>query len=213
MSAPSSSAAESPFWSFFNAFVGIGLAGFVFLWGMAFLKESKRLNLPKTPTAGVQEVGSDTSSSSSAIPALAAAPAVATPAVAAALPVLEVTIKPDPANPLAYDVKQFVVKAGQPVKLTFNNTHPVQQMHNLIISKPGSMDRIIGKAMELAASPDAMAKGYTPESVDILFKTKLLQNNTSETLEFAAPQESGSYPFFCTFPGHAAIMRGVMKVE
>ncbi len=142
--------------------------------------------------------------------AAAAAPAATTPAAEAPL---EITIKPDTANPLAYDTKEFSVKAGQKVKLTFNNTHPaVPQPHNIVISKPGTKDALLGLAMQMAAAPDGMAKGFIPDSPDILFKTKLLQPNTSETIEFTAPA-AGDYPYLCTFPGHGAIMNGVMKVK
>ena len=117
------------------------------------------------------------------------------------------------ANPLAYDTKEFSVKAGQKVKLTFNNTHPaVPQPHNIVIAKPGTKDTLLGQAMQMAAAPDGMAKGFIPDSPDILFKTKLLQPNTSETIEFTAPA-AGDYPYLCTFPGHGAIMNGVMKVK
>ncbi len=117
------------------------------------------------------------------------------------------------ANPLAYDTKEFKVKAGQKVKLIFNNTHPaVPQPHNIVIAKPGTKDKLLGLAMAMAAAPDGMAKGFIPESPDILFHTKLLQPNTSETLEFTAPA-AGEYPYLCTFPGHGIIMNGVMKVD
>lgn len=146
-------------------------------------------------------------------PAAPAAPTAAAPAAPAAEAVLEITIKPDTANPLAYDTKEFSVKAGQKVKLTFNNTHPaVPQQHNLVISKPGTKDALLGLAMQMAAAPDGMAKGFLPASPDILFNTKLLMPNTSETIEFTAPA-AGDYPYVCTFPGHGAIMNGVMKVK
>lgn len=148
-----------------------------------------------------------------AAPAATPAPTAAAPAAPAAEAALEITIKPDTANPLAYDTKEFSVKAGQKVKLTFNNTHPaVPQPHNLVISKPGSKDALLGLAMQMAAAPDGMAKGFIPSSPDILFNTKLLQPNTSETIEFTAPA-AGDYPYVCTFPGHGAIMNGVMKVK
>ena len=154
-----------------------------------------------------------------AAPAAEAAPAApaaatATPAaVAPATAVAEITIKPDTANPLAYDTKEFKVKSGQKVKLTFNNSHPaVPQPHNIVIAKAGAKDKLLALAMQMATAPDGMAKGFIPESPDILFHTKLLQPGTSETLEFTAPA-AGNYPYICTFPGHGVIMNGVMKVE
>ncbi len=150
-----------------------------------------------------------------------AAPAPATPAPAALAPaapgasgdVAEITIKPDVANPLAFDLKQFTVKAGQKVKLTFHNTHPsVPQPHNICIGKPETNNKLLDAAMGMATAPDGMAKGFIPDSPDVLFHTKLLQPNMVEVLEFTAPA-AGAYPYICTFPGHGILMNGVMNVE
>lgn len=207
MSAHSSSSSESSgsIWNILNVIIAVAVGGFAFFWGSAFLVGGWM------ESAGV---GEETKAPVSAPAAPAAeavnsAPAAAAPAAALA----EITIKPDTANPLAYDTKEFKVKAGQKVKLTFNNTHPaVPQPHNIVIAKAGSKDKLLALAMQMATAPDGMAKGFIPESEDILFHTKLLQPNTSETLEFTAPA-AGEYPYICTFPGHGAIMNGVMKVE
>jgi azurin len=39
----------------------------------------------------------------------------------------------------------------------------------------------------------------------------MLDHGQSEVISFTAP-EPGDYPYVCTFPGHAQLMRGVMKV-
>lgn len=169
-------------------------------------------------SSGLAKAAEEQAAAEKAVADKAAAAATPAPVAAAsnapaAEAALEITIKPDTANPLAYDTKEFTVKAGQKVKLTFNNSHPaVPQPHNIIISKPGTKDTLLGQAMQMAAAPDGMAKGFIPDSPDILFKTKLLQPNTSETIEFTAPA-AGDYPYLCTFPGHGAIMNGVMKVK
>lgn len=148
-------------------------------------------------------------------PASAAAPAPGAPATTAAPASTggEVVIKPDTTNPLMYDTKTFTVKAGQKVKLTFNNQSTLPQPHNLMLGKIGSKDRIIAAANAMMTDPNAMAKGYIPESPDIIIHTKLLNPGQSETLAFDAPAEKGDYPYVCGFPGHALIMNGVMKVE
>ncbi len=207
MSAHSSSSSESSgsIWNILNVIIAVAVGGFAFFWGSAFLVGGWM------ESAGVGEEAKAPVSAPAAPAAEAAtsAPAAAAPAAALA----EITIKPDTANPLAYDTKEFKVKAGQKVKLTFNNTHPaVPQPHNIVIAKAGSKDKLLALAMQMATAPDGMAKGFIPESEDILFHTKLLQPNTSETLEFTAPA-AGEYPYICTFPGHGAIMNGVMKVE
>ncbi len=197
-----SSASSGSIWNLLNVIIAVCVGGFAFFWGSAFLvggwMESAGLRKP--------------AATAPAAPAPAAAKEAA-PAAAAPAAVAEITIKPDTANPLAYDTKEFKVKAGQKVKLTFNNVHPaVPQPHNIVIAKAGSKDKLLGLAMQMATAPDGMAKGFIPEAPEILFHTKLLQPSQSETLEFTAPA-AGEYPYMCTFPGHGAIMNGVMKVE
>lgn len=192
-------------WNVLNVIIALAVGGFAFFWGSSFLVGGWQ------ESAGVREEAKAAPAPAAAAPAAAAATTAAAPAVD--LPVAEITIKPDTANPLAYDTKEFKVKAGQKVKLTFNNTHPaVPQPHNILIAKAGSKDKLLALAMGMATAPDGMAKGFIPDSPDILFHTKLLQPNQTEVLEFTAPA-AGEYPYMCSFPGHGAIMNGVMKVE
>jgi azurin len=213
MSAHSSPSSESSgsIWNILNVIIAVAVGGFAFFWGSVFLVGGWM----ESAGVGKEATAPASAPAAPAAEAASAAPAATTTAPAAAAPaaVLEITIKPDTANPLAYDTKEFKVKAGQKVKLTFNNTHPaVPQPHNIVIAKPGSKDKLLALAMQMAVAPDGMAKGFIPESTDILFHTKLLQPNTIEILEFTAPA-AGEYPYICTFPGHGAIMNGVMKVE
>lgn len=220
MDSHSTSKTESPggFWPVANMILGALIALFALYWGgvlvLGGVSASRKLRAPAAPEAPA------VASPVPAAPAPVAAPAPAAPAATAVAsspapsgPATEITIKPDPTNPLAYDTKSFTVKAGQKVKFTFNNTHPaVPQPHNWVLGKPGSKDKILAAAMGIMADPKALEKGYIPESSDILFHTKLLQPNASETIEFVAPA-AGEYPYVCTFPGHGILMNGVMKVE
>ncbi|MDI1311600.1 plastocyanin/azurin family copper-binding protein [Prosthecobacter sp.] len=197
MSAPSSSSEKSSsIWSVLNVIIGSVIGGVVLLWVLAFLFDGLGSLRPK-PKAD-------------AAAATTAAPAAAVAAPAADLPVLELTIKPDTANPLAYDTKTISAKAGQKIKLTFNNTHPtLPQPHNIVIGKLGTKDKMMTIAMSAMTLVD---KGYIPDSPDILAHTKLLQPGNSETIEFTLPA-AGEYPFFCTFPGHVAIMNGIATAQ
>ncbi|MBT3479957.1 MAG: hypothetical protein HN457_00795, partial [Opitutales bacterium] len=65
----------------------------------------------------------------------------------------------------------------------------------------------------MAASPDGLGKHFVPDMPQVLFHTKLLQPDTSETIRFIAPTKPGEYPYICSFPGHWIVMRGVMTVE
>ncbi len=213
-SSPSSEQSGSSIWSLLNVIIAVAIGGFTLvLAGMLFIGAVRQsAGLIEAPVAAAPTAAAPAASTPA--PATTAAAATTAPAASSAPGSgTEITIKPDLANPLAYDTKEFKVKAGQKVKIIFNNTHPaVPQPHNLIIAKPGTKDKLLGLAMAMAAAPDGMAKGFIPDSPDILFHTKLLQPNTSETLEFTAPA-AGDYPYLCSFPGHGLIMNGVMHVE
>ncbi len=110
-------------------------------------------------------------------------------------------------------VTEFTVKSGGAVKINFKNTSTqVPQPHNLVICKPGKKAAVEALAMQLMTDPNAMAKGYIPESEDIFAHTGLIQPGQAEILEFTAP-EPGTYDYVCTFPGHWILMKGVMTVN
>jgi azurin len=213
-------------WKILNVILALILCGFTLFWAVILLVGTKaetsgwnevEENVVEAPLAAtaaeVPAAPAPDAPVAGTAPAADAAPATAPTATTPASAPAEITIKVDVANPMAFDVKEFTVKAAQAVKLTFNNIHPsVPQMHNLVIGVPGSKDKLLGLAMQMATSPDGMAKGYVPDSPDILFFTKLLQPNQSDTIEFTAPAV-GEYPYICTFPGHGTIMNGVMRVE
>ncbi|MCX6839860.1 MAG: GDSL-type esterase/lipase family protein [Verrucomicrobia bacterium] len=137
--------------------------------------------------------------------------------------------KPEPPNPfdnqpglqtiaiktiperLLYDLREFKVAPGAPVKLVFEN--PDVTPHNLLIVQPGAADEVGLAGNEMAKTPDGFAKGFIPDSPKILHKTKMLNQGDSETLRFTAPTAQGKYPYICTFPGHWLVMKGEMVVE
>lgn len=195
---------SSSIWSILNIIIGSVIGGVVLLWVAAFVWDGLTSLRPQPKV----EKPVAAAAAPAGAPATAAAPAVAAPA--ANLPVLEVTIKPDAANPLAYDTKSISAKAGQKVKVTFNNTHPtLPQPHNFVLGKLGTKDKMMTIAMSAITLVD---KGYIPDSPDILAHTKLLNPGQTESIEFTLPA-AGEYPYFCTFPGHVAIMNGVISVQ
>ncbi len=121
-----------------------------------------------------------------------------------------ITIKTIPER-LLYDLREFKVAPGAPVKLVFEN--PDVTPHNLLIVQPGAADEVGMAGNEMAKTPDGFAKGFIPDSPKILHKTKMLNQGDSETLRFTAPTAKGKYPYICTFPGHWLVMKGEMIVE
>jgi uncharacterized cupredoxin-like copper-binding protein len=109
---------------------------------------------------------------------------------------------------LKYDIAQFEVKAGSKIRLVFNNNDDMT--HNVVIVVPGAGDEIGKLALNLGLKGSEM--NYVPNSPKVLFHTALLQPESSESIYFIAPTKPGEYMFLCTYPGHASVMRGIIKV-
>lgn len=150
----------------------------------------------------------------STLTSLVALSILAISSLAKAEEVFEITITADKVQFL-YDVKEFTVKPGQKVKLTLINPADsvTRQPHNLLIVKPGKKD-VVGMAANAGMTDPTFLteKNAVPESEDVLFHSKLIQAAEQDVMEFTAPEEAGDYPYLCTYPGHWAIMNGVMKV-
>jgi azurin len=145
--------------------------------------------------------------------ALAVAIASSLAAQDAAVSVLELKPSTNTATPLAYESNQLTCKVGAKAKLVMNNTGgAIPQPHNIVLCKIGTDAKVMGAAMGMLTDPKGMDKAYVPESPDILAYTLFAQPGATAEKEFVAPTEPGDYPFFCTFPGHAVMMKGVLKV-
>ena len=103
------------------------------------------------------------------------------------------------------------MKAGRGVALTVVN--PDSMPHNWVLTKPDALETVSLLSAKMAAESDAYSRHYVPESPDILCHTRLLDVGQRTTVYFNAPKTPGRYPYLCTFPGHAQIMRGVLIVE
>jgi azurin len=110
---------------------------------------------------------------------------------------------------MRYDLEEFTVTAGRPVRLVLHNPDGMQ--HNLLIVAPGALEAIGGLADTMGA--DGFAKGFVPADPRVLHSVRLLNPGETATLEFTAPATPGDYPYVCTFPGHWRLMRGVMHVR
>lgn len=120
----------------------------------------------------------------------------------AGLQFIEITIHSLPEQ-MKFDISEFTVIAGQPVKIIFKN--PDAMPHNVVIVNPG-------KAEAVGTMAGKMTSGFIPESKDVIAHTKLINNGQVDEIKFIAPQKTADYDFICSFPGHWSMMRGVMKV-
>jgi uncharacterized protein len=112
---------------------------------------------------------------------------------------------------MKFDKKTFTVKPGQKVTIQFTN--PDFMQHNLLIIKPGTLEKVGNAADLLARESNAIAMQYVPKIPEILHSTELVSPEGNATLVFIAPETPGEYPFLCTVPGHWRIMNGIMKVQ
>ncbi|SOE21875.1 putative membrane-bound dehydrogenase domain-containing protein [Spirosomataceae bacterium TFI 002] len=112
---------------------------------------------------------------------------------------------------MKYDLTKFTVKAGETVSIEFVNPDAMQ--HNLVIVKPGAMEKVGLAADKMMTDEKAMEKNYVPALTEVLQATPLINPDTLYRLTFKAPSKPGDYPFVCTFPGHWRLMNGIMTVE
>ena len=107
------------------------------------------------------------------------------------------------AEQMKFDIKEFTVIAGQPVKITFKN--PDAMPHNVVVVNPGMAEAV-------GTLAGKMTSGFIPQSKDVIAATKLVNNGQVAEIKFIAPQKTDNYEFICSFPGHWSMMRGIMKV-
>jgi len=109
---------------------------------------------------------------------------------------------------LKFDPSQFQVRAGSKIRVVFTNDDDM--LHNFVMVLPGTALEVGQLAMALGL--EGQQKNYIPETDKVLYHTKLLQPNSSETIFFTAPEKPGDYTYECSVPGHFYSMQGIMKV-
>lgn len=110
---------------------------------------------------------------------------------------------------LKFDRTLVKVRAGQRVQVTLTN--PDEMLHNWLLAYPGKGQEVGQEAMMMGI--DGMERNYVPDSQDVIAHTAILQPDTTETIYFTAPLEPGDYEYICSFPGHAQVMKGILRVE
>ena len=116
---------------------------------------------------------------------------------------------------MQFNAKEIVVdkSCGEfTINLKHTGTMPVSSMgHNVVISK---------KADEQAVANDGIAAGLDnqyvkPDDERVVAHSDVIGGGeeTSVTFNVADLQEGEDYAFFCSFPGHLALMTGALKVE
>jgi uncharacterized cupredoxin-like copper-binding protein len=113
---------------------------------------------------------------------------------------VEITLQ---ASGMTYQPATIEVTAGQPVKLTFQNTDALEHDFS-IMEFPVEM---MGATQEAMPGHDMSGMAEEPE-----LHVAAMMNQTS-TLEFT-PTKPGTYEFYCTVAGHKdAGMKGTLVVK
>jgi len=84
-------------------------------------------------------------------------------------------------------------------------TSPAMQ-HNVVITKPGTNTDEVGMAGVAAGEASSYVPAGDPA---IMFYTAIAKPGQKTEVIFTVPPP-GDYPYVCTFPGHFALMKGVM---
>jgi len=159
-------------------------------------------------------------------PAPAATPApadavVAAPAVAAqgsdkpAAVVADCTTEIEGTDAMQYNVGSIVVPAScTEFKITLKHTGqmPVAAMgHNVVIARTADMQAVVADGMGAGAA----AAYVKPGDARIIAHTEMIGGGqtTSVIVPVSKIQGDGPYEFFCSFPGHSAIMKGTIAVK
>ena len=113
---------------------------------------------------------------------------------------------------MQFSTNELKAVAGKPITLTLKHVGkiPKEAMgHNLVILQEGT-----DEAAFAAKAITAKETDYIPasEKSSIVAHTKLIGGGEEDTIEFTIDKK-GTYNFLCTFPGHVAMMKGVLIDE
>lgn len=110
---------------------------------------------------------------------------------------------------MKYDTAEMLVAPSQPVKIVFENGDDLP--HNLVFCQPGT-DTAAMALKQMEKPDEALKRNWLPDDPRIWAHSKMLNPHEKQELKFTAPEKPGTYPYVCTFPGHAMTMRGELKV-
>ncbi|HLW62210.1 MAG TPA: azurin [Flavobacterium sp.] len=112
---------------------------------------------------------------------------------------------------MQFNKKEVKVPVGEPIELTLKHVGKMAKEvmgHNFVLLDKGVDFNGFATKASVAKDTD-----YIPEDTSgVIVHTAMLGGGESETVEFTI-HEAGSYEFLCTFPGHYAMMKGVLIAE
>ena len=159
--------------------------------------------LANSPVADMMKSPVTSAPAGSASPPAGAPSAASRGAVAITLGVISGQMK--------FTQTTITARPGQRVEITLNNTDDMP--HNIVIFRRGTIAEYEKELFGSLNEPNAQLRGFVPDSPNVLVASRLLNAGESTVVTFDAPTEPGEYPFVCSFPGHWATMRGVLRIE
>lgn len=112
---------------------------------------------------------------------------------------------------MQFNKTELRVPVGEPVELTLKHVGKMAKEvmgHNFVLLDVGVDFNTFATEASTAKDND-----YIPEDTSgIIVHTGMLGGGESETVEFTI-NEAGTYDFLCSFPGHYAMMKGVLIAE
>ncbi len=98
------------------------------------------------------------------------------------------------------------------IKLAHTGKMPVTAMgHNVVITTTPDFMPVAQEGMKLTPATNYLAAG----DARVIANTKLIGGGESTSVKFpgAKLKAGGDYTFFCSFPGHWALMKGKLIVQ
>lgn len=167
-----------------------------------------------TPPAEAPVAAPATAPAAEPAPPVEAAPTAPAPIVAskpATVSDCATTIEANDAMQFNADAIAIPASCAQfTINLKHIGTMPVAAMgHNVVVSREADMAGIAADGMSIAP------EHVKPGDARVIAHTKMIGGgeSTSVSFEVAKLKDGGPYVFFCSFPGHMAIMKGSVQVQ
>ncbi len=116
---------------------------------------------------------------------------------------------------MRYSTQQLTIPSScSEVELTLRHSGKLSAKvmgHNWVLARATDMSAIVNAGLTAGSQNDYLPRG----DARIIAATHLVGGGETSTANFStsALQDGTHYAFFCTSPGHAAIMRGAVQFE
>ncbi|QJR82925.1 azurin [Alteromonas pelagimontana] len=127
----------------------------------------------------------------------------------------ECEVNIDSTDAMKYDKNEFVIDKSCEeftVNLTHSGKLPKNAMgHNVVITKASNAQAVASDGMTAGLDNDYIK----PDDERVIAHTEIIGGGekTSVTFQVDKIKPEEDYMFFCSFPGHIAVMKGTVKLQ